>query len=83
VSGFIGWLMWLVLHLLALTGFKNRVAVLSNWTIALLGQGRPQRAITAQQVFARQALERQAVDAGSGAIGCAPSSGSRPEAGVP
>jgi NADH dehydrogenase len=59
VSGFVGWLMWLAVHLFALTGFKNRVAVLSNSTIAFLGHGRPQRTITTQQVFARQASEAQ------------------------
>jgi NADH dehydrogenase len=59
-SGFIAWLMWLFVHLVALTGFKNRVAVLANWTVAFLGRGRPQRVITAQQVFARRALESQA-----------------------
>ncbi len=55
-SGFTGWLMWLFVHLMFLTGFKNRLAVLFNWLIAFIGRGRPQRAITAQQVFARQAL---------------------------
>ena len=60
VSGFTGWLLWLTVHLFALTGFKNRVAVLSNWAIAFLGRGRPQRAITTQQVFARQASDAQA-----------------------
>lgn len=59
MSGFVAWLMWLMVHLFALTGFKNRLAVLFNWTIAFLGRGRAQRAITAQQVFARQALETQ------------------------
>jgi NADH dehydrogenase len=61
VSGFVAWLLWLVIHLGALTGFKNRASVLLNWTIAFLGHGRAQRVITAQQVFARQALEKQAV----------------------
>ena len=60
VAGFFAWLMWLAVHLYALTGFKNRVAVLANWIIAFLGRGRPQRAITAQQVFAREALMAQA-----------------------
>ena len=59
-SGFIAWLMWLAVHLYALTGFKNRFAVVANWLIAFLGRGRPQRAITSQQVFARQALEQAA-----------------------
>jgi NADH dehydrogenase len=60
LSGFVAWLLWLVVHLFWLTGFKNRFAVVANWTVAFLGRGRPQRAITAQQVLSRQALEAQA-----------------------
>ena len=56
LSGFPGWLMWLFVHLMFLTGFKNRAAVLFNWLIAFIGHGRPQRAITSQQVFARLSL---------------------------
>jgi NADH dehydrogenase len=59
-SGFVAWLLWLAVHLYALTGFKNRIVVLANWLVAFLGRGRPQRVITAQQVFAREALEAQA-----------------------
>jgi hypothetical protein len=29
------------------------VATLASWTVAFLGRGRPERAITEQQVFAR------------------------------
>jgi NADH:ubiquinone reductase (H+-translocating) len=57
VAGFAAWLLWLVVHLGGLTGFKNRVLVLAHWTITFLGHGRPERAITEQQVFARRALE--------------------------
>jgi NADH dehydrogenase len=60
VSGFVAWMLSLVVHLFWLAGFANRFAVLSNWIFVFLGRGRPQRAITAQQVFAREALERQA-----------------------
>ena len=60
VAGFVAWLLWLAVHLYALTGFKSRIAVLANWIIAFLGRSRPQRAITAQQVFAREALKEQA-----------------------
>ncbi len=59
VAGFLGWLMWLFVHLAFLTGFKNRVATVFNWFIAFIGRGRPQRTITAQQIFARRALERR------------------------
>jgi NADH:ubiquinone reductase (H+-translocating) len=53
LSGLIGWLLWLVVHLAFLTGFKNRVAAVANWAISFLGRGRRQRTITKQQVFAR------------------------------
>jgi NADH:ubiquinone reductase (H+-translocating) len=49
VSGLIGWLAWLVIHVTFLTGFKNRLATLADWTIAFLGRGRSQRTITTQQ----------------------------------
>jgi hypothetical protein len=64
--GFVAWLLWMGVHLYALTGFKNRVAVLLDWTVAFIGRGRPQRTITTQQVFARQVREAQA-EAVSGA----------------
>ena len=57
VAGFPAWVLWLLVDLMTLTGFKNRLSVLFNWTVAFLGRGRPQRVITAQQVFARHALE--------------------------
>jgi NADH:ubiquinone reductase (H+-translocating) len=56
-SGFVAWVSWLVVHLVALAGFKNRISVLFNWTIAFLSDRRAQRVITKQQVFAREALQ--------------------------
>ena len=53
VTGLLAWLMWLVVHLVFLTGFKNRIVALASWAVAFLGRGRPQRTITKQQVFAR------------------------------
>jgi NADH:quinone reductase (non-electrogenic) len=47
---------WLVVHLAFLTGFKNRVGALFHWLISFFGRSRPERTITAQQIFARQAL---------------------------
>lgn len=58
IAGFIGWLIWLVVHLSFMTGFKNRFAAVVNWATAFLFRGRRQRTITEQQVFARtRALE--------------------------
>jgi NADH:ubiquinone reductase (H+-translocating) len=52
IAGFLGWLLWLVVHLTFMTGFKNRAATLANWTVAFVGRGRRQRVITKRQVLA-------------------------------
>jgi NADH dehydrogenase len=57
-TGFIAWLMWLGLHLIYLTGFKNRVTALLHWTVSFVGRSRSQRTATEQQIFARAALNR-------------------------
>lgn len=53
VTGLVGWLMWLFVHLVMLTGFRNRLSALVSWSGAFLGRGRRQRTITKQQVLAR------------------------------
>jgi NADH dehydrogenase len=58
VTGVIAWLMWLVIHLVYLTGFKNRFTTLVKWTLTFLSNNRSERIATEQQIFARQALER-------------------------
>ncbi|MEO6886100.1 MAG: NAD(P)/FAD-dependent oxidoreductase [Jatrophihabitantaceae bacterium] len=59
LRGFLGWLVWLVIHLVFLTGFKNRISALFHWTISFVGRSRSERTITLQQVLgpiaARQA----------------------------
>ena len=59
ISGFVGWVAWLVVHLTFLTGFKNRVSALAHWTISFLGRARSERTITEQQIVARLAIEAQ------------------------
>jgi NADH:ubiquinone reductase (H+-translocating) len=49
ISGFIGWLAWLVVHLTFLTGFKNRFSALVHWIVSFLGRSRAERAFTARQ----------------------------------
>ncbi len=58
MNGLVAWLMWLVIHLIYLTGFKNRVGALLSWAITFVGNDRSERTVTEQQIFARQALER-------------------------
>jgi NADH:ubiquinone reductase (H+-translocating) len=57
LSGFIGWLAWLFVHLAFLTGFKNRLATIPRWAITFIGNSRPERTITLQQVIGRVAIE--------------------------
>jgi NADH dehydrogenase len=58
LSGFLGWMAWLFVHLAFLTGFKNRLATIPRWAFTFLGNGRPQRTVTMQQVVARVAIEQ-------------------------
>ncbi len=58
VTGFIAWLMWLAVHLVYITGFKNRVTAVLHWAVSFLGRGRSERTATEQQIFARTALQR-------------------------
>jgi NADH dehydrogenase len=58
LTGFVAWLAWLFIHIIYLIGFKNRVTTLLHWFVSFIGQGRGERAITTQQVFARTAMRR-------------------------
>ncbi len=52
LSGFAGWLMWLGVHLVFLTGFRNRVGALFRWSGALLGRHREERAFMVRRATA-------------------------------
>jgi len=58
ISGFIGWVAWLGIHLMYLVGFRSRLSTLLSWTVTFLGRGRAQMASTEQWVFARNAMEQ-------------------------
>jgi NADH dehydrogenase len=58
LTGFAAWVMWLAVHLVYITGFKNRVTALLHWLISFIGRGRSERTSTEQQIFARAALGR-------------------------
>jgi len=58
LTGVIAWLMWLAVHLVYITGFKNRLTALLHWAVSFLGRGRSERTTTEQQIFGRAALER-------------------------
>ncbi|GAA4685206.1 NAD(P)/FAD-dependent oxidoreductase [Nocardioides nanhaiensis] len=58
ITGVLAWLMWLGVHLVYITGFKNRVTAVLHWFVSFLGRGRSERTSTEQQIFARNALGR-------------------------
>ncbi|HEX3932335.1 MAG TPA: NAD(P)/FAD-dependent oxidoreductase [Nocardioides sp.] len=66
LTGFVAWLLWLGVHIVYLTGFKNRFTALGHWAVSFIGRGRSERTATEQQVFGRQALLR--VDGGAAAL---------------
>jgi NADH dehydrogenase len=58
LTGVVAWLMWLAVHLVYLTGFKNRVSALMRWAVTFISNDRSERTTTEQQIFARAALAR-------------------------
>jgi NADH dehydrogenase len=46
VSGYLGWLLWLFVHITFLIGFRNRVSVMLQWAAAYLTHQRSVRLIT-------------------------------------
>jgi NADH:ubiquinone reductase (H+-translocating) len=57
-AGFIAWLMWLVVHVMYLVGFKNRFTTMVHWAVSFLFRGRSQRTTTRQQIVARTLMAR-------------------------
>jgi NADH dehydrogenase len=56
LSGRIAWLIWLVVHITFMTGFKNRFTALFRWFLCFVGTGRFERPIIfgLEQLFAQR-----------------------------
>lgn len=54
LTGFIAWLMWLVVHVAYLPGFRNRLFVLLSWLQTYLLGDRPARYIVSSESAARR-----------------------------
>ena len=66
VGGFVGWLLWLVVHITFLTGFKNRFGALTRWLVSFIGRGRYERALTGRWVArAKRSTKLRKVRAGT------------------
>src|SRR5438445_11077765 len=50
VSGLLAWLAWLFVHLIFLIGFRNKLAVLLQWTYSYFAYKRSARIITSLPV---------------------------------
>jgi NADH:ubiquinone reductase (H+-translocating) len=51
ISGFLAWVFWIFLHIFWLIGFRNRLAVMSEWAWAYITFQRRARLITAEHVW--------------------------------
>lgn len=58
LTGLLAWLLWLLIHLVYIVGFKSRLATAISWTWSFLGRTRGHLAVTEQQVVARTAINR-------------------------
>ena len=57
VAGFVAWALWLLVHIVYLVGFQNRLLVVLRWTISFVTRGRGARLIverTEPGVFSRR-----------------------------
>jgi NADH dehydrogenase len=62
LSGFLAWLIWLVVHLYYLVGFQNRLLVVTRWTFSFVTHRRGSRLISAEpnaEVFRNVRPRRQ------------------------
>ncbi|MCO6510146.1 MAG: NAD(P)/FAD-dependent oxidoreductase [Aridibacter famidurans] len=57
MSGFLAWMAWLVLHIVMLIGFRNRLFVLSEWIWAYFTRERTARLITGDAEDLKDALQ--------------------------
>jgi len=50
LSGFVGWVFWLFIHIAFLTGYRNRVGAIMTWWLAFTRDIRRERAFTSSEV---------------------------------
>ena len=58
IAGFLGWVMWLLVHVSFLVGARNRLVSMFTWTLNALSPKRYNLATTLQQMHGRTALEK-------------------------
>jgi len=58
-GGFIGWWMWLFIHVAFLTGYRNRVSAILTWWFTFTRDSRKERAFTIQEARTFQDIYTQ------------------------
>ena len=58
VTGFPAWLLWLVIHIYYLTGFKNRILVVLQWAWSYISYTRGARLILGKERRTRPPVAR-------------------------
>ncbi|KQB85631.1 NAD(P)/FAD-dependent oxidoreductase [Corynebacterium oculi] len=58
VTGFIGWVLWLAVHVMYLVGFRNRLVAAFAWGLNALSRKRWNLATTRQQLHGRNGLNK-------------------------
>ena len=53
-SGFFAWLTWLLVHLMSLIQFQNKIIVLIQWAVNYITRNRSARLITGESPFPLQ-----------------------------
>ena len=58
ITGFLGWLMWLAVHMMFLVGFRNRFVAAYSWGLNSLSPNRWNLVATRQQLHGRNTLQK-------------------------
>jgi NADH:ubiquinone reductase (H+-translocating) len=66
LKGFVGWLVWLFVHIMKLVGFRNRLIVLLQWAAAYVSYQRSVRLITGRESGLTPAEPSSAVQGAAG-----------------
>ena len=81
LSGFPGWVVWLLVHITFLTGYRNRVGALLTWWVAFTRDVRRERAYTTREVGHVRDVYRPSAEPAAGPQPQEPQQPPRPRAG--
>jgi NADH dehydrogenase len=83
VGGFIGWWIWLFIHIAFLTGYRNRVGAVLTWWLAFTRDIRRERTFTTQEIKNMTDIYTSPLGAGQAATTTSTKTGLTPPAAPP